>query len=262
MTQDDFDQVWDENQWEQHLLNFESESDRLRKFINATWGETTPAWERLMQEYATKTDVVDAYVEEELMFEESAFPDDDDDFGDDDDDDFDDEFFLYDEDDADDEDDDGEEEHPFGMGGLQALEDGKTEDTFSLAGLDANEDPDLHLYDRSRAIGAEILSWREQFGSTRPPAEVDVFITGVLQLSAKLAAAYWFGYEISFIGANIAYTKKALNLASSSLERLRQLHLNGIISRTTYVDFSEKLHDLRNDTGLAIQDMRDAFRNG
>jgi hypothetical protein len=257
----DFDQVWDEHRWEQHLKAFETESNRLRQFIDATWGETRPSWERLLNEFPTKSEVVDAYVEEELMFEESAFPDDDDDFGDDEDEDFDDDFFvrgqqdtpsseaglpLFDSD-AEDDDDDDEE-------ALQSAED-------ELAAvLDLlEEEPEMEFFNRSRAISAEVLAWREQLGEVQLTPEMSGFIQDVLQTTAKLAAAYWFGYDSDLIGANIAYSKKALGCTNRAIERLRSLYLNGIISETTYRDFTSRLHELRNDLGIKIQEMRDQF---
>lgn len=253
MIQDDSYQVWDEFRWEKHLLQFESENARLRSFIDATWGETSPPWERLMQEFPTKTEVVDAYVEEELMYEESVFPDDDDDFGDDDDD-FEDEDIFFssseDEDDEDDEDDEG-----FDVDDAEAA----VEEAMRSLSQDAADEPELMLYNRSRAFAAEVLHWREQLGIARLPGETNQFILDVLQISAKLAAAYWFGWDADVIGANIAYTKKALTVISSAQERLRNMYAAGLISRSTYFEFMEKLHDLRNDTGVAIQELRDLF---
>jgi hypothetical protein len=275
----DFEKVWDEHRWEEYLKAFENESARLRQFINATWGESQPAWERLMSEFATKTEVVDAYVEEELMYEESAFPDDDDDFGDDDEDEFEDDYFLKNSGgrfrflDNEDEDDEDDEEAFDAMDFLadaleEAGEEASEDASAGATNSDENandildEDPDMVLYNRARAIGAEILAWREQYGETRPPLEVAAFITDSLQIAAKLAASYWFGYDMETLGANIAYTKKALHLNNAALERLRQLYLSGLVSKTTYHDFTEKLQDLRNDLGVNIQEMRDMFHNG
>ena len=83
MSDDEHD-IWDEHRWERHINDAERKSEQLRQYLESALGKEPPHWFRLLEE-ADTTDVVDQYIEEELMFEEAYFPDDDDDWDEEDD---------------------------------------------------------------------------------------------------------------------------------------------------------------------------------
>lgn len=79
--------IWDEYEWESHLNQAQEKSEQLRDYLNRTFGEEGPRWIKILQEADSEYAALDAFIEEELMFDEAYLPDDDD--WDDDDDDFD-----------------------------------------------------------------------------------------------------------------------------------------------------------------------------
>lgn len=87
------DHIWDEYEWESHLNEAQEKSEQLRQYLNRTLGEEGPRWVKLLKEAESEDAALDAFIEEELMFDEAYLPDDDD-WYDDDDDLTDDDFFI------------------------------------------------------------------------------------------------------------------------------------------------------------------------
>lgn len=247
MDPEEFDQIWDETLWEKHINRIEVESTRLRNFITQTWGDTQPSWERLLSEYATKAEAVDAFVEEELQYEEVFFPDDDD-FEEDEDDELDDELFLADEDEQEPDPDDDESFELMS----QSFEDLES-------GAELIYDDDFEVYESARAFSAEVLSWREQLGEVDDQELVNGFVTQCMLISTKLAAAYSYGFEPEFLGANIVYCRKSLELANAALERWKEIGESPLVEKPHYFILAEKLMELRNELGIYIQELREEF---
>ena len=82
------DNIWDEYQWESHINEIERRGDQIRKFINSHTSDHKPRWYKLLDEFNSEQDAIDAFVEEELSIDESYYSDDEDDFEDGDLDDF------------------------------------------------------------------------------------------------------------------------------------------------------------------------------
>lgn len=87
------DHIWDEYEWESHLNEAQEKSEQLRQYLNRTLGEEGPRWVKLLKDAESEDAALDAFIEEELMFDEAYLPDDDD-WYDDDDDLTDDDFFI------------------------------------------------------------------------------------------------------------------------------------------------------------------------
>lgn len=85
--------IWDEYEWESHLNQAQEKSEQLRDYLDRTLGEEGPRWIKILQESESEDAALDAYIEEELMFDEAYLPDDDD-WDDDDDDLSDDDLFI------------------------------------------------------------------------------------------------------------------------------------------------------------------------
>ncbi|MFW6348478.1 MAG: hypothetical protein ACOC2C_07710, partial [Cyclonatronaceae bacterium] len=79
-------------EWESHLDQAQEKSEQLRDYLNRTLGEEGPRWIKILQEAESEDAALDAFIEEQLMFEEAYLPDDDD--WDDDDDLDDDDLFI------------------------------------------------------------------------------------------------------------------------------------------------------------------------
>lgn len=261
------DNIWDEHQWESHINEIERRGEQLRKFINSQTSDHKPRWYKLIDEFSSESDAVDAFVEEELSIDETYFPDDEDEWEDDDMDDFlsmddeelmdlfEDEFLNQDDDEDDDDEDDlfGDEEDDFDAG-----EEWK-ELSPDYAMSDNGSIENLPVYKTSRKVSADILKWAHDNHSTKRPSIYFQFVNEVLQINTKLAAGYSFGFEQDLLGGNIAYNKKALNMANKALASLRSQKDAGYLSKDYYRYLHEELYELRNDIGIYIQELREQF---
>lgn len=250
MYSDGFDdKIWNEDQWEAHLSEVEKKSEQLRKFISSDSKGNTPRWVTLLKENQNEDDAVDAFIEEELLLDEAYFPEEDDDWEDEEE--WEDEEFLFGSLDEFDEDEDDFDEGE----GWKSLSDDYIQSEYgSIDNLD--------LYNDARLYAVSLLKWIEAMPpSTRPKLLYD-FVGDSLKIGAKLAGGYTFGFDQEYLGGNIAYTKRALMYANRALETLRRLKGAKSVSGEHYSELYSFLHELRNDIGVYIQELRDMFRKG
>lgn len=246
-------EIWDEHKWEAHLDEIEKKSDQLRRFIAPDPTGNTPRWFSLLQENSDELDAVDAFIEEELQIEEAYFPEDDEEFDDEFDDELDDFFyeeyedeFLFD-----------DEEEDFDTG----EEWKELSDEYAMSDYGSIET--LNIYNEARELAAYILQWAEGIHPKYRSEECNDFVGNALKIGAKLAGGYSFGFDQDFLGGNIAYTKKGLYCANSSLELLQD-HLKEapFLGQEEYLVLHERLFELRNDIGIYVQELREQFRQG
>jgi len=242
------DDIWDEHQWEAHLNEIARQNTQLRKFIAPDPSDGNPRWLILLRENGDERETVDAYIEEELQFDDHYFEDDEldnDEFDDPFWDEWDEEEYLFD------------EEEDFDAG----EEWKELSDEFTLSGNGSIEM--LDIYNNSRDLAVLILKWIEDSNPRHLTNPYSDFVGKVLKIGAKIAGGYAFGFEREFLGGNIAYTKKALHCANDSLTILqRDLKGTPLISRKQYLNFHRKLFELRNDIGIYIQELREQFYTG
>lgn len=247
MQFDGFDDgLWDEFRWEAHLEEVERKSDQLRKFISSDSKGNTPRWLTLLNESLSEDDAFDAYVEEELLLDEAYFPEEDDDWEDEDDFDEDDFLFGYEDEFYDDEDDFDEGEEWKSLSNDYALS--------NYGSLD-----NLEIYNNSKEYAIAVLRWVEKVPNKFQSKPLQEYVSETLKIGAKLAGGYSFGFEPDYIGANIAYTKKALKYANLSLQLLQSLKKSPYFDSQTYAGFHAYIFELRNDIGVYVQELRDRF---
>jgi len=256
MSFDDYDRdpIWNEHQWESHLNEIEKRSEQLRKFITSDPNEDVPRWISLLRESFDEMDAVEAFIEEELLFDEAYFPEDEDEWEDDDeDDDFDEDFFFRDElppfleTDDDDDFDSGEDWK-------------ELSDDFTYSDYGSLEN--LNVYRDSIDLAVDVLKWGESIPAHLMNQKVHEFVSNILKIGAKLAGGYSFGFEKDVLGGNIAYTKKALHSSNEALIRLQHLKGKSYFQGSNYGDIHARLFEIRNDIGIYVQELRDKFRNG
>ncbi len=241
------DELWDEHKWEAHLNEVEKKSDQLRKFISSDPKGNIPRWITLLEESLSEDDAFEAYVEEELLLDEAYFPEDED--WDDEDDFDDDEDFLFGYDDLSDLDE--VEDFDSGEEWKSLSEDFADSDYGSLE--------NLIIYNEAKQLAVDVLKWAEE---VPPKAQTNIFqefVGEALKIGAKLAGGYSFGFEAEYLGANIAYTKKALKCANTSLAHLQSFKSKKLIQKAAYTDFHSRFFELRNDIGVYVQELRDRF---
>ncbi|MBD3617090.1 MAG: hypothetical protein HUJ22_11020 [Gracilimonas sp.] len=255
---DGFDnEQWDEFKWEAHLNEVEKKSEQLRKFIASDPKGNTPRWITLLQESQNEDDAFEAYVEEELLMDEAYFPEDEDDWDEEEEDDWDDEDFLFglsedgypdhlDEDDFDDFD-EGEE--------WKSLSD-------DYVYSDYAELDNLDIFLDAKDLAVDILKWAETIHPKLQSSEFQDFVDESLKIGAKIAGGHSFGFDQDYIGANIAYSKKALKCANHGLELLQGFKKKNFFTKKQYQELHASLFELRNDIGIYIQELRDQFKLG
>lgn len=250
------DEQWDEFKWEAHLNEVEKKSEQLRKFIASDPKGNTPRWLTLLQESQSEDDAFEAYVEEELLMDEAYFPEDEDDW-DDEDDDWDDEDFL------------------FGLNGDGLMDQSEDEDydefdegeewkslSDEYMYTDYGSLEDLDAFYEAKEFAVDILKWAETVPDKQQSKDFQDFVDETLKIGAKLAGGHSFGFEQEYIGANIAYSKKALASANHALQLLQDLKKKSLFAKKEYLEFHSVLFELRNDIGIYIQELRDQFRFG
>jgi len=244
------DELWDEHKWESHLEEVEKKSDQLRRFISSDPKGNIPRWITLLKESKNEDDAFEAYVEEELLLDEAYFPEEDDDWEDEDE--FDDEDFLL---GNQDEFDELEESEDFDTGEeWKALsEDFAISDYGSL--------DNLMIFNRSKDLAVDVLKWAESVPQKSQNKAFQEFVGETLKIGAKLAGGYSFGFEADYLGANIAYTKKALKCCNLSLALLQSQKSEEYFSKDQYGNFHERIFEIRNDIGVYVQELRDRFYN-
>ena len=241
-------ELWDEYKWEAHLSEVERKSNQLRKLISFDPKGNTPRWITLLEESLSEDDAFEAYVEEELLFDEAYFPEEDWD-----DDDFDDEslFFGYDDEYSDLEEDDDFDE---GEEWKSLSEDYAYSDYGSL--------DNLKIYNEAKQLAVDVLRWAEKAPSKNRTVSFQEYVGDAMKIGAKLAGGYSFGFETDYLGANIAYTKKALSCANNCLKMLPSLKGQAFISKEKYQEHYNRFFELRNDIGVYVQELRDRFHFG
>ncbi len=244
------DELWDEHQWDAHISEVEKKSDQLRKFITTNpSGGSTPRWITLLEESVSEDDAFEAYVEEELLLDEAYFPDDED---------------------WEDEDEFDEDEFPFNAleeyGEETEMEFDEGEEWKALSEDFAYSNygslDNLRIYSRSKNLAIDVLRWALSIDEKYQSPEIDDFVEEALKVGVKLAGGYSFGFDHEYMGANIAYTKRSLLYANNGLNRLVQLKEKGLFKKSEYLSLHERFHELRNDIGVYVQELRDRFHRG
>lgn len=265
------EEIWNEQQWESHLNEMEDKSEKLRVYIETNLGEQSPRWSRFLNGFPTKLDAIDAYIEDELMFEDAYFPDDDDDWEDEDDE-VDDFFLNADEAEEDDDMEDGEEwkkhldpDSPF----RSEFSPESEESDHDIATWIANQildDPDdiadMEIYDEARELAADMLKLAEIVPHEEQDEKFIELVTNTVNVGSKVAGAFAFGFDLDVLGGNIAYCKKALGYANQVLELLQELKYRPFMRYVDYETLHERMFDLRNDLGVHIQELREELNEG
>lgn len=278
--------IWDEYEWESHINEMARRHQQLRHIMEPDAGNR-PRWFHHLREAPTKLDAVDAYIEEELMIEETHFPFfdnlDDEDFSDVDDELYDpaeeDDFYnnlenleeLFRNDDEDNElteDQSGDRSDDLSGDVSDELSDSFSDDTdfdedlgeeyITEGAADYASLENIAIYTEARDLAADLLLFNDTHPEYLRHKGFIHLVSETLYISSRLAAAYSMGFEPEVTGANIAYCKQALQKANETLAHLQTLKQNPI-ERTQYFDLHKRLFELRNHIGMHVQEVRHYF---
>lgn len=76
MFNDNFDENWDEHQWGRYIQEMERKTSGLKQFIDQTWGDPNdPNWVKFLKEYESVEEALNAYLDEELSFDDAVYLD-------------------------------------------------------------------------------------------------------------------------------------------------------------------------------------------
>ncbi|MEX2657991.1 MAG: hypothetical protein WD272_10805 [Balneolales bacterium] len=247
--------IWSEHEWESHINEMARRHEHLRHLIQSD-SDKKPRWLNHLQDFPTKLDAVDAFIEEELLIEESHFPlyENDDHYEDE---------SLFIEPDEDENDEEWEEEEEG-----ELFEDNPDEDVFfedpdedeDESGYDYDSLENIAIYTDVRDFAADLLIFNDSNPEYMNHAGFIRFVSETLLISSKLAAAYSMGFDVEVLGANIAYCKKALKKSNETMELLQKLKGHPI-KESDYFELHRRLFELRNNIAIHIQDTRDFFNS-
>jgi hypothetical protein len=264
-------EIWNEQQWENHLNEMEHKSEKLRVYIETNLGEQSPRWSRFLNGFPSKLDAIDAYIEDELMFEDAYFPDDDDDW-DEDEEEVDDFFLSADETEEEDDMEDGEDwkkhldpDSPLRSEYSPAGEENEQDIAIWIANQiidDSEEAVEMEIYDEARELAADMLRLAEIVPQEEQDDKFIELVTDTVNVGSKVAGAFAFGFDLDVLGGNIAYCKKALGYANRVLELLQELKYRPFMRYVVYETLHERMFDLRNDLGVHIQELRSELNEG
>lgn len=268
MNNDDFSSGWDEHQWEQHIDEVERKTNRLKKFIDSSWGNPhDPNWLKFVREYESVEEALNAYLDEELSFDDTFFPDDLNDFDDDDEDDDFDLFNFIDPDlnreDIENEMDELDEDL---FGDLEFNDEADFLDDDDVENEDLNREDEyflvqFDLYEDAREINLYLMFKSQEFPRVLNSSLYKRLVDQTMNMIARLSSATSFNtYDEQHAGAIIAYSKKSLQHANKALRILTELREFAFDDKE-YHPLHRKLFEYRNNLALFIQDMRD-FLNG
>ncbi len=273
MFSSDHHDIWDEHQWESHINEMTQRHEHLRDLIESGPGKG-PRWLNHIKDFPTKLDAVDAFIEEELLLEESYFPfeDDEDSEGDADD-------MLFNDSDEDDEgvgngkddwdpaDDGDSDDNPIEGDDYFTNDDDDLESLFEDIFEEESDDESMYdyasleniaIYTDARDLAADLLIYNDSKPHYFKHPGFIFLVSETLLISTKLAAAYSMGFDVEVLGANIAYCKKALEKTNHTLLHLQSLK-ESPLSSSDYYELHRRLFELRNNIAVHIQETRDLF---
>ncbi|MFO8029908.1 MAG: hypothetical protein R6U28_08610 [Cyclonatronaceae bacterium] len=267
MFSSEHNHIWDEYQWESHINEMARRHEHLRELIESGPSKN-PRWLTHIKDFPTKLDAVDAFIEEELMLEESYFPMDDEDAEEDPED------ALFGSGDSEDWDPDEDGDHAGNPGeGEDALNDDEEEDDLESLFEDIFEEEageesiydyasleNIAIYTDARDLAADLLIFNDSKPHYMKHPGFIHLVSETLLISTKLAAAYSMGFDVEVLGANIAYCKKALEKSNQTLARLQGLKEKPL-GQVDYYELHRRFFELRNNIAVHIQETRTFFQS-
>ncbi len=121
---------------------------------------------------------------------------------------------------------------------------------------------DLILYRKALDLSVDLLGWTDGVPIHAKDSTFVHFCANVTQLPANIARGHAFGFEKDLIGGNIACVKRALQAANEGLLLLGYLKGTEYMPQGHYHELYERLFELRNDLGIYVQQLRERFELG
>ena len=118
------------------------------------------------------------------------------------------------------------------------------------------------LYRSAHQLSARVLRWSNSLPGHVKDSTLVQFCAHVTQIPANIANGHGIGLELEMIGGNIACAKRALTAANSALVLLHELRPSGYMDAHLYRSLYEETFEIRNQTGIYVQELRRRFDLG
>ena len=137
-------------------------------------------------------------------------------------------------------------------------------------GIEKTEDADdpvfppesVPVYSRALEYSLDVLNWANHVPVRAKDGTFVHYCASVTQIAGNIAKGHGIGYEREAIGGNIACAKRGLCAANEALDSLHLLHERSVLDQDRYLDFYERLFEIRNDLGIYVQQLRERFDLG
>ena len=120
----------------------------------------------------------------------------------------------------------------------------------------------LPIYQDALSLTRRVLQWSDKLPGAVKDSTLVQFCANVMQVTANIAKGHGIGLEQDTIGGNIACLKRAIKAANIALELLLEMKEQPYMQSGLYKPLYEQLYELRNETGIYIQNLRDRFNLG
>ncbi len=125
---------------------------------------------------------------------------------------------------------------------------------------DADSVKDLPVYQKAYQYSLDAHKLVKQIGENRREEVISEFIGAAILPAAKIAGGYAMGFEMQFLGGNIANCKRGLAAANRMLNALDIMLEEGIIDRDVYDEYYRRGKEVRDELELYITELRDRFK--
>jgi len=127
---------------------------------------------------------------------------------------------------------------------------------------DSDSVKNLPVYQKAYQYSLDAHKLVKKIGEHRREKVISDFIGAAIIPAAKIAGGYAMGFEMQFLGGNIANCKRGLAAANRTLNALDIMLEEGIIDQNVYDDYYNRGKEVRDDLAAYIEDLRERFRRG
>ncbi|MDZ7721030.1 MAG: hypothetical protein U5K72_19575 [Balneolaceae bacterium] len=120
----------------------------------------------------------------------------------------------------------------------------------------------LPVYQLAYQFTIDSINLIESRFENKNDESINAFAQSVIIPAAKIAGGFGMGFELEFIGGNIANCKRGLNAANRVLTALQEMRDKKILDQKTFQNFYSRGKEVRDELGIYIVELRERFRRG
>jgi hypothetical protein len=129
--------------------------------------------------------------------------------------------------------------------------------------LDLDDVDQLPIYQKAFQYGCDALRLAEGLhAGSEVRRQINTFVEGATVPAAKIRGGFTMGFDLDFLGGNIANCKRGLAAANRGLAALQQLRDAGIVDADVFQEFYRRAKEIRDELALYIVELRERFQRG